>query len=109
MNSPLKYARPLRAETVETWRPSQLISQTLDWPSLSDPGRRMRRARMRRSFQLLAHVSWRRHKGGHSRRSPRRIGPAVYSIVGRPILQNTCCTSLLGAASTTSSSVPTPT
>jgi hypothetical protein len=92
MASPQKYAaRPARKETAARTRLMQLISQD------------------RPRYQLLSRMSWRRHKGGHSRRAPRRMGPAVYSLAASPMLQNTCCTSLLGAASTTSSSVPTPT
>jgi hypothetical protein len=92
MASPQKYAaRPARKETAARTRLMQLISQD------------------RPRYQLLSRMSWRRHKGGHSRRAPRRVGPAIYSLAASPMLQNTCCTSLLGAPSTTSSSVPTPT
>jgi hypothetical protein len=109
MSSLLKYAaRPPRVDTAETARLRLLISQAPPCAALSDLARPSERSRALRSFQLLARATWCRHKGGYSWRFPRRIGPAIYSLVGAPILQNTCCTSLLGAPSTTSSSVPTP-
>jgi hypothetical protein len=57
---------------------------------------------------MLARETWRRRKGRYIRRAVAVIEIAVYRISSRPILANTCCTALIGNASTAASSVPLP-
>jgi hypothetical protein len=59
-------------------------------------------------YRMLARACWRRRKGGYSRRSLRRALIASYLLPGSPVLANTCCTSLMSAAATSTSSVPLP-
>lgn len=59
-------------------------------------------------YRTLARNCWRRRKGGHSRRPLRRALIASYLLPGSPVLANTCCTSLMSAAATSTSSVPLP-
>lgn len=61
------------------------------------------------SYHTLARSSWRRRKGGYSRRLLRRVWIASYVLPGSPVLANTCCTSLLSASAVSTSSVALPT
>lgn len=70
--------------------------------------RRSSAARHAGDYRTLAWTSWRRHKGGFSRRTLRRQMIATYLLPGSPVLANTCCTSLMCAAATSTSSVALP-
>ncbi len=59
-------------------------------------------------YRTLARETWRRHKGGYTRRVVAVIEIALYRISSRPILANTCCTALIGNSGTAASSVPLP-
>ena len=70
------------------------------------PRRRFPAADSQSGYRTLARSSWRKRKGGYSRRLLRRSLIASYLLPGSPVLANTCCTSLLCAAATSTSSVP---
>ena len=61
-----------------------------------------------KGYRKLARETWRRHKGGYTRRVVAVIEIALYRISSRPILANTCCTALIGNSGTAASSVPLP-
>jgi hypothetical protein len=60
------------------------------------------------AYLRLARATWRKHKGGATRRVVAVIEIALYRVSSRPILANTCCTALIGNSSTAASSVPLP-
>ena len=64
--------------------------------------------RGRMDYRTLARETWRRHKGGFTRRVVAVIEVALYRISSRPMLANTCCTALIGNCGTAATSVPLP-
>jgi hypothetical protein len=60
------------------------------------------------SYRRLERCRWRRRKGSYVWRSVLRLWVAIYRLPSAPILANTSCTALIGAPSSSTSSVPLP-
>ena len=60
------------------------------------------------SYRMLERCRWRRRKGSYVWRTVLRLSIAVYRLPGAPMLANTSCTALIGAASLSTSSIPLP-
>ncbi len=60
--------------------------------------------------QFLDSATWRKRKGGYTRRIARRILIAIYQLAGSPVLSNTSCSGALmnAGASSAAASIPLP-
>jgi hypothetical protein len=59
-------------------------------------------------YLMLDRLRWSRCKSGYARRCVRSLSIALYRLPGAPLLANTSCTALIGAASLSTSSIPLP-
>ena len=80
----------------------------MQFPLAQRPLARPPHAELASGYGTLARSSWRKRKGGYSRRLIRRSMIASYVLPGSPVLANTCCTSLMSAAAISTSSIPLP-
>jgi len=59
-------------------------------------------------YHVMEKFRWRRRKGRYVYRPVRLVSVSVYTIRSAPLLANTSCAALIGAASSTTSSISLP-